>query len=198
MITLIISGICVVVMFLQATGVMSYSSFAIVPSLVKQGEFYRLLTAALMHGSYYHIIGNLGAFTNVGTFIEQVYGRKRYILILAAAMLGSGLMITFLGEEIYTIGLSGVVWGVFGAYVSYLFKNDGRFDSVELSQIARMLIPNIIISFIPGVSWQGHFGGFIAGLVMSMILPLKQVYHHQQYNYIDRQNEENADEDTMV
>lgn len=181
MITIIISALCLVVFFLQATGVMSYDAFAIVPSYVRAGQVYRLLTAALMHGSYYHIIGNLGAFTNVGIFIEQMYGKKRYLLILLAALLGSGLVITFLGREIYTVGLSGVVWGVFGAYVSYLFKNDGRFDSMELSQIARMLIPNIIISFLPGVSWQGHLGGFIGGLLMSMLLPLYNNYRRNDY-----------------
>ena len=173
MITLVISGICVAVYALQLIGIINYGDFAIVPKLVSQGQIYRLLTGALMHGGLYHILGNLGAFTNVGTFIEHMYGKKNYALILIASLFGSGLLITLLGPNIYTIGLSGVVWGVFGGYVSYLFKNDGRFDSVELSQITRMLLPNIIISFMPGVSWQGHFGGFIGGLIVGMLLPLE-------------------------
>ena len=181
MITIIIAGICLVVFVLQMMGIVSYQDFAIVPYLIEEGQVYRLVTGALMHGSTYHLLGNLGAFTNVGTFIEASFGKRNYILILISSMLGSGLLITLLGQNIYTIGLSGVVWGVFGSYVSYLFKNDGRFDSREISQIARMLLPNILISFLPGVSWQGHLGGFIGGLVMSMLLPLLKQKQYDEY-----------------
>ena len=174
MITLLVSGVCVVVFILELLGLINVAQFAILPALVKNGEVYRLLTGALMHASYYHIFGNLGAFINVGTFIENVFGKKNYIVILIAALLGSGLAVTTLSGNVYTVGLSGVVWGVFGAYSAYLYKNDSRLDRNELSQIARMLVPNIIISLLPGVSWQGHFGGFIAGLGISMLLPLKR------------------------
>lgn len=174
MLTTIVSVICIVIFVLQMLGVIDYQQFAIVPSLVMQGQVYRLLTGALMHGSYYHILGNLGAFFNVGGFIERIYGTKNYAQILIGSLLGSGLLVTFLGRDVYTVGLSGVVWGTFGAYTVYLYKNDNRLDSLELSQIARMLIPNIIISFMPGVSWQGHAGGFLGGLLITLLLPFER------------------------
>ena len=174
MLTIIISIICGVVFFLQLSGVISVTQFAILPSLVMQGQVYRLLTGALMHASYYHLFGNLGAFINVGGFIERIYGRKNYAQILLGSLLGSGLLVTFLSRDIYTVGLSGVVWGTFGAYTVYLYKNDNHLDAAELTQIARMLVPNIIISLLPGVSWQGHAGGFLGGLLVTLLLPFER------------------------
>lgn len=164
--------VCVIVYILQMFGLFPIETFAIMPSKILEGEVYRLLTGILMHGSYYHLLGNLSAFLNIGSFLEHYVcfdDRKQYMKILLGSFIGNSLMILQFGRDVYTVGLSGIVFGTLAAYFVYLYKNDNHFDQSELTQIARMLIPNIIISLFPGVSWQGHLGGFLGGLVSALI-----------------------------
>ena len=70
-----------------------------------------------------------------------------------------------------TIGFSGVIFGVFGGFASIVLRNG---NERGLAMIGRMLLPNIIISLMPGVSWQGHLGGFVGGFVVGLMLPDRQ------------------------
>lgn len=57
---------------------------------VKNGEVYRLITAAFVHANILHIFFNMYALYALGPQIEKFYGRKRYLLIyLGSALLGS-------------------------------------------------------------------------------------------------------------
>ena len=167
-VTILFGIINVVIFVLQLLGMMSYSIFAIVPSLVRQGQVYRLVTGALMHASYSHITANLLSFFNIGSYCELRTNRKGYLAAILFSMLTSGLMVTFFTDS-YTVGFSGVVFGIMGYYAILLYKNDGRWDEVEKSTLARMLIPNVIISLMPGVSWAGHLGGFIGGVIAGLL-----------------------------
>lgn len=152
----------------QIFGLVSITDFAIIPSLVRSGQWYRLFTGVFLHGSTYHIMGNLYAFYYIGNECEK-YGKKYYLALLAS-LFGSGLLVTLLSPtNTPTIGFSGVVFGIIGFYVVSFWKDDHHFDQWEIGFLMRVLIPNIIISFMPGVSWQGHAGGFIAGALIGLL-----------------------------
>ncbi|MBR4462249.1 MAG: rhomboid family intramembrane serine protease [Erysipelotrichaceae bacterium] len=167
-VTIFFTVINIIVFVLQLLGLISLTSYAIIPALVRQGQIYRIITGSLMHGSYSHIIANLFSFFNIGSYCELRTNRKGYLVAILLSMLTSGLMITFFSNSA-TVGFSGVVFGVMGYYAILLYKNDGRWDAVEKSTLARMLIPNVIISLMPGVSWAGHLGGFIGGVIAGLL-----------------------------
>ena len=83
-------------------------------------------------------------------------------------MLLSGLSITFFSNS-YTVGFSGVVFGILGYFAVLLYKDDGQWDQSDLYLVGRMLIPNIIVSFMPGVSLAGHAGGLIGGIIAGLL-----------------------------
>ena len=158
----------IIVFVLQLTGVMSFASYAIVPSLVRQGEIYRIVTGSLMHGSLSHISANLLSFLNIGGYCELRTRKKGYLVAILLSMLTAGLMVTYCTES-YTVGFSGVVFGIMGYYAVLLYRNDGRWDAVEKKTLARLLLPNVIISLMPGVSWAAHLGGFIGGVIAGLL-----------------------------
>ena len=84
------------------------------------------------------------------------------------SMLLSGASVTFFANG-YTVGFSGVVFGILGYFAVLLYKDDGQWDSRDLYLVGRMIIPNIIVSFMPGVSLAGHAGGFLGGIIAGLL-----------------------------
>ncbi|GAC1531572.1 MAG: hypothetical protein NVS3B10_26960 [Polyangiales bacterium] len=60
-------------------------------------------------------------------------------------------------------GASGMILGWAGLIVPLLSRDN-------LARFGRFLLLNALISFLPGVSWQAHLGGFVAGLACGLLL----------------------------
>ena len=167
-ITIFWSVVCVIVFILQIMGIVTFDSFAIIPSAVKNGQIYRLLTGALMHANLEHIVANLFSFINVGSYCEINTNKKSYSIAIFLSMLLSGIFVTIFSNA-YTVGFSGVVFGILGYFAVLLYKDDGQWDQKDLYLVGRMIIPNIIVSFMPGVSLSGHAGGFLGGIIAGLL-----------------------------
>ena len=155
----------------QSIGLVNYQDFGLMPALVKGGQFYRLFTGAFLHASLQHILANMYSFFNLGMYCEQFTTIKKYLISLIVSLITSSLAVMLLSNQTtYTIGFSGVVFGVLGFYAVCLYKNDGRLDQYEKSYLIRVILSNVIVSLMPGVSWQGHLGGFIGGFISALIL----------------------------
>ena len=171
MVTFVLIIINVLVFLLQQAGFITYDKFALVPMFVKNGEYYRLITGAFMHASLQHILANMYSFYNLGSYCENFTTKRNYIIALIVSLIGSSLMVfNFSNPQVYTVGFSGVVFGVLGFYAVCLYKNDGRLDEYEKNYLIRVILSNVIVSLMPGISWQGHLGGFIGGLISGLIL----------------------------
>lgn len=167
-ITIFFCIVCIAVFLGQISGLVNIYDFAIISEAVREGEWYRIITGSLMHADMVHIFSNLLAFVNIGTYCEENSKKSSYLLALLISMFTSGLAVTYLSNSV-TVGFSGVVFGIFGYFAVLLYKDDGRLSENDQYIIARMIIPNIIISFMPGVSWQGHLGGFVGGLLAGLL-----------------------------
>ena len=171
MLTVFIIILNVVIFLLQLSGTISISDFGLIPQFVKGGQFYRLFTSAFLHGSFQHILANMYSLFNLGYYLEMRYGKKNLFLVSLVSLFTSAIAVTlFSNQTIPTIGYSCVVFGVMWYYFVSVYANDKRIDQNEMYVIVRMLLPNIIISLMPGVSAQGHFGGLIGGVLTALIL----------------------------
>ena len=171
MVTYILIAFNFIIFLGQQLGYISYRDFGLAPILVQNGEYYRLFTCAFLHGSFQHILANMYSFYNLGVYSERFTTRTKYIICLLVSLISSSLAVCLLSDpNTFTIGFSGVVFGVFGFYAVCLYKNDGKLDLYERNYLIRVILSNIIVSLMPGVSWQGHLGGFIGGLISGLIL----------------------------
>ena len=134
---------------------------------VENGEYFRLLTVALLHGGLWHLAFNLFALHALGTPLENYFGRKKYAVILLVSLLsGSTLSVLFNPAYVYSIGASGMIFGLFGALALI-----GERAGIEWRSILVIIGLNFAIGFaLGGVDWRGHLGGLIGGALITLVL----------------------------
>ena len=134
---------------------------------VENGEYYRLITVALLHGGLWHLAFNLYALHALGTPVEAYFGKKKYTLILIVSLLsGSTLSILFNPANVYSVGASGMIFGLFGALALI-----GQQSGIEWRSILVIVGINFAIGFVlGGVDWRGHLGGLIGGTLITTVL----------------------------
>jgi membrane associated rhomboid family serine protease len=142
---------------------------AIMPSAgqlggVLDGEWYRMLTAAFVHVEIWHIGLNMFALWILGSALEPVLGRWRFLtLYVLSALGGSAVSLLALEGGEASLGASGAVFGLFGA----LFVVARRFDR-DVSALVVILGINLVIGFtIPNIDWRAHLGGLVVGVVLA-------------------------------
>jgi membrane associated rhomboid family serine protease len=133
---------------------------------VVDGEWYRLLTAAFMHSEVFHIALNMLALWMLGSALEPVLGRTRYLtLYLLSALGGSTASLLMAPDYGLSYGASGAVYGLFGAYF-IIARRMGR----ETGGIVVILGINLALSFtISGIDWRAHLGGLVIGTALAAI-----------------------------
>ena len=136
-------------------------------SLVESGQYYRLLTVALLHGGLLHLGFNLYALHALGTPVENYFGKTKFSFILLSSLIcGSLLSIYFNPANVYSIGASGMIFGLFGS-LALISKRVG----VEWRSILVIIGINFAIGFaIGGVDWRGHLGGLMGGTAITSVL----------------------------
>ena len=134
------------------------------------GEWWRLLSVGLVHEQFLHLAMNLAALYSLGMFMEQAYGRVRYSIILACSVLSGSLFLFILTGNTVAVGLSGGLYGLMAGEIYFIAKN-GAFELPGVrNSILETVAINLGINFMPGVAWQAHVGGAVAGLLLSAML----------------------------
>jgi len=141
---------------------------------VNDGQYYRLLTVALVHGGWVHLICNMLALFSIGTPIENFYGKNKYVFILLTSLI-AGSLASYLFNPLntYAVGASGMIFGLFGALAV-----TGKRMGANLKEASTLIAVNLAIPFlIPGIDWKAHLGGLIGGSLAALaIKPKKRVW----------------------
>jgi membrane associated rhomboid family serine protease len=127
---------------------------------VADGEYYRLLTAAFMHGGFLHIALNMYALFLFGPPLEAALGRARFLTVyLISAVGGTAASYAFSNPAQQSLGASGAVFGLLGAFF-FVNRRMGR----ETSGLLVLLAINFAFGFYArNIDWRAHLGGLIAG-----------------------------------
>jgi len=152
-----------------------------------------ILTSMFIHGGFLHIAGNMWFLWIFGRGVEDLVGHARYALLYFASGVAGALLFVLLNANstVPTVGASGAIAGVMGAY---LIKFP-RAHIVTLVFIvifittvdipaAFLLLYWFAIQFFSGVgsvgysqvsqggvAWFAHVGGFLAGMLVVMLMP---------------------------
>ena len=137
--------------------------------LTFSNEWYRLFTVALLHDSSstipYHLAFNMFALHSLGTPIEAMMGKVKFLAIFFFSLL-TGSIASALFLQGASIGASGAVFGLFGAVLAI-----GRNFSGEVKATIIIILANFAIGFtIGGVDWRAHLGGLVGGFVITKAL----------------------------
>lgn len=142
---------------------------------VRAGDYYRLFTGMLLHGSVVHLILNCYSLYIVGSQIESFLGKVKYIIIyLFSGIIGSLFSITFNASGL-SIGASGAIFGLMGALVYFGYFYRVYLGNVVKTQLVPIIVLNLLMGFMSGGSIDNaaHIGGLIGGIVITIALGVK-------------------------
>jgi len=130
------------------------------------GQWYRLITVALTHASWTHLILNMLSLYQLGTAVENYFGRLKYSFILIISLLVASLTSITFNPSVVAVGASGMIYGLFGALLI-----TGRRMGVDWRQMAGVVVLNLALSFgIQGIDWRAHIGGLIGGSIATILI----------------------------
>jgi rhomboid protease GluP len=142
---------------------------------ITEGQYYRLITAAFLHGGFIHLAVNMYALNALGPLVEKVYGRIKFLIIyFTAAILSS--FFSFLFSSSVSIGASGAIFGLLGATLTFAYKMRSKIGTRMVSNVFSVIILNVIVGVtLPNIDNFGHLGGLIGGTFISLALGFKIV-----------------------
>ena len=145
------------------------NNFILDPSLVKEGEFYRLVTSMFLHGGIIHLLSNMYTLFIIGKELENYLGRTKFIFIyFFSGIMGS--LLSCIGSY-NSLGASGAIFGLFGALLYFGYHYRLYFGSVILKEIIPVILINLIIGIsLPQINNAAHIGGLIGGIFSTMAL----------------------------
>ncbi|MFE0699463.1 rhomboid family intramembrane serine protease [Streptomyces sp. NPDC058872] len=134
------------------------------PVGVAEGEWYRLLTSAFLHQEIPHFLFNMLGLWVIGGIVEPELGRIRYAaLCLLAGLSGSALAYLLSPHNQFSLGASGIVYGLLGAWA--VLARRRRHD---MRPVFLFVALSLLLTFTrPGISWQAHIGGLVAGALVT-------------------------------
>jgi len=137
------------------------------------GQYWRLLTVVLVHGSLIHLVFNMYALWIIGPVVEALYGPIRYLAIyLLCGAAGSAA--SFAISPMPAVGASGAVFGLFGALLvaDRVHKPALTRNARNLTmQIGILIGINLVIGLsIPNIDNAAHIGGLAAGAWLGFVL----------------------------
>jgi membrane associated rhomboid family serine protease len=132
-------------------------------------EYYRLLTSAFLHDPDFllHIAFNMYALLLFGTQVERLLGGARYLALYVVSALGSSVATYwFLNPLRPSLGASGAVFGLFGAY--FVMARKLRADT---SQLVVLIGVNLAIGFAARgyINNYAHLGGLATGAAVAYL-----------------------------
>jgi len=137
---------------------------------IASGEYYRLITAAFLHGGLIHLLFNMYALNALGGIIDKTFGTLRYIFIYMFSAITSSLLSFFMSDSL-SIGASGAIFGLMGAALIFGFKEKNKIGRDFLTNILSVVGINIFIGLTqPNIDNFGHIGGLIGGLIIAFII----------------------------
>ncbi len=163
-----------------------------IPELAEKFSFgqqaFAFVSFMFLHGGFWHLLGNMWSLYIFGDNVEDTLGPLRYLVFYILCGIASGLshMMLNLTSPIPTIGASGAIAGVMGAYL-VLFPSARVLTFLPIIFIPYFMeIPAVVflgiwflLQFInaagsfgtgTGIAWWAHIGGFVVGMILIKLL----------------------------
>ncbi len=143
-----------------------------------------LFTFMFIHGGFFHLLGNMWFLYIFGDNVEDRLGHVRYLFFYLLCGWASGILYLFINwhSRVPTIGASGAIAGVMGAYfISYpkariltliplffipYFIEIPAFFFLGIWFLLQFLSATASHSQAGGIAWWAHIGGFVAGVIL--------------------------------
>ena len=124
-----------------------------------------------LHGDWPHLIGNLIGLLMMSVLLVRALGFDRFLLLYLCSGLAGSVFSVAVERADLAVGASGAIFGLTGALAVYAVWPMRVFHELEVTALREALLPivalDLLFSFLPGVSWGGHLGGFLFGAAVA-------------------------------
>ncbi len=142
-------------------------SLALLPYPYFLSQPWGIITHMFVHGSFWHIFGNMLSLYFLGSFLIRLIGDGKFLTVYFLGGIVGGLFYLFIqSSRIPAVGASGAIFALGGVLAIlaprlpvFLF-----FIPIPVPLWIAIII-FLLISFLPGIAWQAHVGGLLLGII---------------------------------
>ena len=140
--------------------------------LLNGQQLYRLVTPIFLHGGIGHLMANSYSLKSMGMNVERSFGSNRFLAVYFASGI-VGNVFSAIKSPSPAVGASGAIFGLVGAYYTFLSRNEQLFGysaQVQQSALLETIGMNLLLGMTnPMIDNWGHIGGFVGGVGMSYL-----------------------------
>jgi rhomboid protease GluP len=139
------------------------------------GEWWRMFTAMFLHIGILHLLFNMVALWNVGSFMERVLGSTGFVVLyLLAGLLGSVASVAW-NPFVVSAGASGAIFGLYGGLLAFLVRHRDTTSQASLAALRSNTLVfvgyNLLYGFVQeGIDMAAHLGGLAGGFLCGFVL----------------------------
>jgi len=131
-------------------------------------EPWRMITAGFAHdpSNILHVALNMYSLYIFGSVLEPLLGRLRFLAVWLISIFGGSVAVMYLNSpDTWVLGASSGIFGLMASYFVVLRAIGDRSRG-----LVGLIAINLAFGFLmPGVSWQAHLGGLLAGGAMTAV-----------------------------
>lgn len=158
--------------FVCGSGDLICQGGAKVNAAISEGQVWRFVSPIFIHVDALHIFINMYSLHAIGRSIERFFGKERTVIVyMLSGICGVAFSLAF--SPLKSVGASGAIFGMVGAFALFLFLHRDLFGSVTkdlLMRIAMVVLLNLTLGFSPLIDNWGHVGGLLGGIWIGWII----------------------------
>ncbi|KAL3801215.1 hypothetical protein HJC23_012615 [Cyclotella cryptica] len=141
--------------------------------LLEGRQLHRLITPIFLHGGIGHLMANSYSLKSMGMNVERSFGPVRFLVTyFVSGVMGN--VVSAIQSPNPAVGASGAIFGLVGAYYTFLSRNQELFGyagQMQKSALLETIGMNLLLGMTnPMIDNWGHIGGFIGGVGMSYLI----------------------------
>lgn len=140
-------------------------------SVFSRHEYWRLITAILIHADSLHLLSNMPLFILFGFFLYEYFGFMLFPLISFATGVCSNIItLYFYPDSVRLAGSSGMIYGMAALWlVLYIYHDTDHTMPVKIFRSTGFaLIVLFPETYNPATSYMAHAAGFAAGIIFAL------------------------------
>ena len=143
------------------------------------GEWWRVVSAGLLHGFFIHLLLNVLALGSLGDWVEHAWGAWRTLLIFVLSSIAGCLASLVWCESSRVVGASAGALGLAGALlVGRRFGSQPlqkKLEPISSFSLAFLILVCLVLgAVVPWMAQAGHIGGLVMGLVLGISMVVRR------------------------
>ena len=145
------------------------------PAVIGEGEYYRIISSLFLHGNSTHLFNNMMILLFLGAMLEKELGHVRFLVLYFLSGIGGNLLSLYVkvreAEAAVSIGASGAIFGIMGAFLWILIRNHGRASNMSFVRVLFLVCYCLFGGLTEArIDNAAHFGGLFAGIIIAVLI----------------------------